>query len=376
MGLPAMTGAEGAGDGTAGRRRRAAEALAHQAGWCGELGSPLYAALLARAAADCEAGGPTAAVLEGREDDPPSSALALRLAGAVHRLVLAGEAPELARHYPSAGGAPGPENDVWRAFRGVLAAEVERLRAGVLEPVQTNEVGRSACLLGGFLEVARATGLPLRLLEVGASAGLNLRFDRYRYESEGFAWGDPASPVRISGVFEGRAPDARTPLAVSSRAGCDSRPIDPCSEAGRLGLRGFVWPDQVERRARLDAALEIAARVPAAVERADACDWLAAHLAPEPGTATVVFHSIVLQYLGQGGSARLAGLVGAAGEAASDAAPVAWLRLEPVLLPSRELGYRLLLTRWPGGGERTLAACSPHGPPVSWRGEESRCSSP
>lgn len=365
------------GDGDEGaRRRRAAEPLARQADWCRALGSPLYGALLARAAADCAAGGPTWGVLEGREDDPAASALALRLAGAVHRLVLRGEAPALARHYPSAGGAPGPDEDVWRAFHGVLAAERECLRALVQEPVQTNEVGRSACLLGGFLAVARATGLPLRVLEVGASAGLNLRFDRYRYESEGFAFGDPSSPVRFTHVFAGAPPDLRGPLAVASRAGCDARPVDPDTEEGRLTLRSFLWPDQGRRRARLDAALELAARVPAPVERADACDWLAARLAPEAGTATVVFHSIVLQYLGLEGAARLAGLVRAAGARASEAAPLAWLRLEPVRLPSGELGFRVLLTRWPGGGERTLAACSPHGPPVSWLDEESRCSSP
>jgi len=360
------------------RRKRAAAPLESQAGWCRTLGSPLYAALLARAAADCEAGGPTWAVLEGSEDDRAETALALRLAGAVHRLVLAGEAPALARHYPSAAGTPGPAEAVWLAFRGVVEAECARLRAGLREPVQTNEVGRSACLLGGFLAVARATRLPLRLLEIGASAGLNLRFDRYRYEGAGVAWGDPASPVRLVDVFDGPAPDLRGSLAVASRAGCDARPVDPDTDEGRLTLRGFLWPDQVERRARLDAALEVAARVPTAVERADACDWLAARLGPgpEPGVATVVFHSIVLQYLGREGAARFAGLVLDAGARASDAAPLAWLRLEPVRLPAGGLAFRVLLTTWPGGRERTLAACSPHGPPVSWLDEESRCSSP
>jgi hypothetical protein len=360
------------------RRKRAAVPLERQAGWCRALGSPLYAALLARAAADCEAGGPTFAVLDGREDDAPETALALRLAGAVHRLVLAGEAPALARHFPSAGGAPGPDDAVWLAFRGVLEAERARLRAGVREPVQTNEVGRSACLLGGFLAVARETALPLRLLEVGASAGLHLRFDGYRYEGAGIAWGDPASPVRLTDLFEGPAPDLRGSLAVASRAGCDARPVHTDTDEGRLTLRSFLWPDQVERRARLDAALEVAARVPAAVERADACDWLAARLATglEAGAATVVFHSIVLQYLGRERAARFAGVVRDAGARASDAAPLAWLRLEPVRLPAGALAFRVLLTSWPGGRERTLAACSPHGPPVSWLDEESRCSSP
>jgi hypothetical protein len=361
------------------RRGRLGRALRSQADWCGRLESPLYAALLARSADDCEAGGPTWRVLEGREDDPGTSALALRFMGAVHRLALAGEAPALAAHYPSAGGEMGDEQHAWSAFRGVLEARRERLRAAVLEPVQTNEVGRCAGLLGGFLALARETGFPLRLLEIGASAGLNLRFDRYRYEGAGAAWGDPGAGVRLLDAFEGPPPDLRGSLAVASRAGCDARPLDPDTEEGRLTLRAFLWPDQVARRARLDGALAVAARVPARVERADACDWLERALAPGPedGAATVVFHSIVLQYLGVEGASRLARLLEEAGARARASAPLAWLRLEPVLLPGGGgLVFRVLLTRWPGGRERVLAACSPHGPPVSWLDEESRCSSP
>jgi len=353
------------------RRAEIADVLRELADWCGRLGSPLYAGILARAADDCRDGGPTWAVLDGHEENARLSALALRLAGAVHRLVLTGEAPALARHYPSAGGTPGDAAEVWRAFRAVLEAERERLRASVVAPVQTNEVGRSACLLGGFLAVARASGLPLRLLEVGSSAGLNLRFDRYRYESPGFAFGDPDSPVRFERIYEGRPPRAFAGrLDVAERAGCDARPLAADTEEGRLALRSFLWPDQAERRARLDAALEVAARVPAPVERADACEWLARRLAPAAGAATVVFHSIVLQYLGRAGAARLAELVREAGARAEPTSPLAWLRLEPVLVPGEGLVFRVLLTSFPGGEERTLAACSPHGPPVSWLAED------
>jgi hypothetical protein len=122
------------------------------------------------------------AVLQGHERDPGPSALALRLMGAVHRLVLRGDAPALARHYPSAGGRPG---DPWPPFLDVLRDWREELAPMIEQPVQTNEPGRCAALLGGFLEVARDTGLPLRLLEVGASAGLNLRFDAYRAATHG-----------------------------------------------------------------------------------------------------------------------------------------------------------------------------------------------
>src|SRR5947199_10373142 len=81
-----------------------ARRLRRQAHACSRLGSPLYAQLLEATAHDVEAGGIAWQVLHGHEADPPDSVPALRLMGAVHRLVLAGQAPELARDYPSVGG--------------------------------------------------------------------------------------------------------------------------------------------------------------------------------------------------------------------------------------------------------------------------------
>src|SRR5216684_432374 len=102
--------------------------------------------------------------------------------GAVHWLVLEGKVPELALYYPSAGGSR-PLEEAWPAFRATVEQNAAALRQLVLHPVQTNEVARSCGLLGGFLMVARETGLPLRLLELGTSAGLNLRWDRYWYQA-------------------------------------------------------------------------------------------------------------------------------------------------------------------------------------------------
>jgi hypothetical protein len=120
------------------------------------------------------------------------------------------------------------------------------------DPVQTNERARCAGLLGGFLEIARRSGLPLRLLEVGASAGLNLRFDSYRDER----WG-PADSGVVRSRLSGRPPLDGS-VRVVARAGCDARPVDPCSEEGRLTLTAYVWADQQERLERLRAALTVA----------------------------------------------------------------------------------------------------------------------
>jgi len=77
-----------------------------QARGCGRDGSPLYHALVSRLGEDHQSGGVVAELLEQWQGNPILQGLAMRLLGAVHHLVLAGEAPELACHYPSAGGKP------------------------------------------------------------------------------------------------------------------------------------------------------------------------------------------------------------------------------------------------------------------------------
>ncbi|HEX2235288.1 MAG TPA: DUF2332 domain-containing protein [Actinomycetota bacterium] len=338
------------------------ESLARQADACARLGSALYAELLGRVAADVEARGVAWELLGARARDPADSMLSLRMLGAVHRLVLAGSAPELARFYPSAGGRE-DASGAWGPFRRVLEDHLEDLRAEVGRPVQTNEVGRSAALLGGFLLVVESTGQPLRILEVGASAGLNLRWDRFRYEARGATWGDDASPVRLCGFNTQRLPPFHVAARVVERRGCDPSPLDPASPEGAATLASFVWPDQLERHRNLRAALEVARRVPAPVDEADAVTWVRTQLSERrDGVATVVFHSIVLQYLEEAARAELEDAIGSAGRAATSSAPVAWLCMEP--LDADAAG--VWLTRWPGGRRRLIARAGYHGPPVIW----------
>jgi hypothetical protein len=343
-----------------------------QADHCLRLGSPLYADLLQRAAVDAEEGGPVAQVLAGHESDPPDSALALRLMGAVHRRVLEGELPALEPYYLHSGASyramstktrTAVAEEAWPAFKQALADDTEALRHLLDRPVQTNEVGRCAALLPGFLAVARATGMPLRLLEVGASAGLNLRWDRYCYEAGDFAWGDPGSPVRLRFQIEGETP-APTAATVAERRGCDRAPLDPASREGRLTLLSFVWPDQTGRINRLRTALDLAAEAPVEVERAGAAEWIGQRLAePREGVATVVFHSIVMQYLPEAERREFERLVENAGRRADVTAPLAWLRMEP----GGEMA-EVRLTRWPAGKETLIAEAGYHGDPVALRG--------
>ena len=348
------------------------ETLDHQRRACVRLGSHLYARVIEGVAEDVAAGGMCASVLGPHAGDPFASALPLRFLGAVHRLVLDGRAPALAAHYPSAGGSPGP--GLAEAFLATVAELRPEIEARLGDGVQTNEVGRAAALAPGYALVARRAGLPLRVLEVGASGGLNLRWDRYWYDTGETTLGDPASPVRFVAVWQapaGAMPDlggpGGAPVEVVERAGCDRNPIDVTTEEGRLTLRAYLWPDQVDRAARLEAAFSVAARVPAAVTGGDLGAWVEERLAePVPGAATVVVHTIVWQYVARESKDRMRGALRRAGERATADAPVAWLRLEPAG-PVADLR----LTWWPGGEETVLATAEYHGVPVYW-GAESR----
>jgi hypothetical protein len=345
-------------------RTKIARHFRWQAGWCRRIGSPLYGELLERAASDVELGGPCATVLEPHAEDPRGSMLALRFMGGVHRLVLAGRAQELARHYPSAGGTP-ERATLWDDFVATVAESQDALHDLMQQTVQTNEVGRAAALLGGWLTIAReCDGLPVCALEVGASAGLLLRWDHYRYEHSSGSWGDPVSPVRLRHPWRGDAPDLSATVAVVERRGCDRNPLDPTSDAGRLTLESYLWADQLDRVARLRAAIEVACRVPAAVDEADAPVWLAEQLAhPRHGVVTVVYHTIVMQYLSDAARAEVEQLIRQAGERARRDAPIAWLSMEP-----GDDAADVRLTIWPDGGERLIARSGFHGADIEWYG--------
>jgi hypothetical protein len=346
-------------------RDHVVERLEFQARSCGWIGSPLYERLIAGAAADAAAGGPTWRVVQPYASDPDGSALVLRFMAAVHRLVLRGEAPQLAAFYPSAGGKATEGAEA--AFLATVAEHEEALRADTAQPLQTNEPGRAAALVGGFLTVAERFGLPLNVLEIGASAGLNLRWDRFLYEARGRTWGDPGSPVRLCDFNTESLPPLHVEATVASRRGCDPRPIDPSTDEGATLLLSFVWPDQPARIRLLRGAIEVARRVPATVDEAPAGTWLEERLRERPeGAATVVFHSIVRQYLDEGEARAVASVIEAAGAAATSSAPFAYLRMEPNEDDSKVVEVRL--TTWPDGTDELLAHTGYHGTAVRWLG--------
>jgi len=337
--------------------------------------APLYAGLLGHLAEDAEQGGVTADLLRPYAAEPLATVPGLRLMGAVHRLVLEGRLPELMAFFPSVGGHADPEA-AWPVLHRALAEHTDELLTLLELPVQTNETGRAAALYGGLLVVATRTGLPVRLLEIGASAGLNLRADRFCYRlghragpaAAGAVLGDPAGRVVLEDPWQGTPPaPLGTVLRVAERRGCDPRPLDPTTPEGRLRLTASVWADDTARLERTRAAIALATRVPATIDAAPAERWLPERLAaPVPGTATVVWHSVVRQYVAPDAWARVGRVLDEAGARATDQAPLAHLALEPEVAPDGTYRFALRLTTWPGGGSEELGTAPGHGVPVTW----------
>jgi hypothetical protein len=330
---------------------------------CRKAGSELTARLMERCVAELEAEGPLARLLSDWQGEPLLDALPQRVVGAVQGLALEGKAPELARFYPSLGGSP-----VWPdtadAFARVIERHAAEIRPRLDTQVQTNEVRRCAALLGGFLAIARS-GLPLRILEIGSSAGLILFWERYRYALGPHAWGDPASPLLLDAEWRGGPPDLDAPVRIASRRGCDLYPLDIRDPAQLRRIESFLWADQPDRHRLLHAAAAALPPEGAPLERIGACEFLRRELAsPARGQATVLFHSHMWWYLSKEDRKEVARCMESAGAAASDDAPVHWLRMEAPGMAFCEIRLR----SWPGGEERLLARAHHHGRWVEWLG--------
>lgn len=325
----------------------------------------MYGELSERVAADVESGGVFATVLAGYHDAPAGHAVPLRLLGGLHRLVLDGRAPQLRRWYPSIGGTWDAEA-AWPEIRRVAASSVEALRASLQQPPQTNEVGRAAALIGGLLCINHDFGYPIRLFEIGASAGLNLRADRYHYRYPGGRWGPNDSPVLIDGAWQGQLPPGGE-VRIVERCGYDIAPLDVTGTDGELTLLSYVWPDQDARMQRLRGAIAVAREVPVQVQRRTAADAVQG-LTLADGTLTVLWHSITWQYLSAEQRAAVRAGIDEVSGRATARSPFAHLTMEPARDgPGAPLKFLVRAARWPGADKPVLAECHAHGPPVRWQ---------
>jgi hypothetical protein len=219
--------------------------------------------------------------------------------GAVHDLFLTDASDPLAAFYPSVSIAPTPTADPVPAFRAFCLAHAEQIRALLQSRrVQTNEVARCAVLLPGFAFVAQHTAAPsLQLVEVGTSAGLLLRWDRYGYDYDG-AWRyglDREVVISCELRGAGLPPFPDHLPAVQSRVGIDLHPIDLHDEDQSRWLQALVWPDQTERANRLRRAIAVARRQPATLVAGDAIVVLPGLLSELPVIGEVcLFHAHTL----------------------------------------------------------------------------------
>ncbi|MEQ1708602.1 MAG: DUF2332 domain-containing protein [Terricaulis sp.] len=336
--------------------------FAEQSALCAEYGSPFTAQLIARMGEDLSAGGPVADLIGDWPSNPRADALSLRLAGALHAAVLTGRDFALAELYPAA--SPSWRmDDVWPAAHAFIAREQNWVREFIRSPPQTNETRRAIGLLAGFLSFARQWSGPVDMLEIGASAGLNLYWDRFAYRTKTWSWGQ-ASPVQIDTDWHGPAPPVDVALKVRQRAACDLNPLDIADVAQVLQLKSYIWPDQADRLARFDGAAALAVEQGVSVERADAAPWLARKLkARADDAATIVYHSVFLQYPPREAREAIIAAIREEGERARPQAPLVWVRLEPEAVTdgvANGLRFVIDITTWPGGERRILGYTDGH----------------
>lgn len=335
------------------------------------MGSPFMEGLLETAADKLTSETTVGARILQWQGNPSDDALGLRFAAGLHWLALCGADQGLIDLYGN-GAIPGLNPAAWDCIEQALENRAPALMRFIEGPPQTNEVGRSAVLFGGFMITANRTGLPLSLREIGSSAGLNLNWHRYGYAPAGtdLEWGNIEGSVVLRPDWEGPLP-VICDVQINDAAGCDLNPADLSAlgsavperdEAKRL--LSYIWPDQKERLARMRGALEIASKHPPLVVRESAATWLK-RVVPEQklGTAQILFHSIVWQYLPEDERTRIRAVIDDASLAATADKPFAWLRMEP-----SEAGKwaELRLSLWPGAQDLHLAIVCYHGKWVRW----------
>jgi hypothetical protein len=336
------------------------EAFRTQAAFCRSAGSPLTGEVCAVLAERLDRKTQTGATILGWPGNPMADALMMRITGGLNALARSGRDPALSALYRARNG------DLAREIPRVLAQWDDWLLPWLEGPPQTNEVARAGALWPGIMAVADRFGPDVELLELGASAGLNLNLDRFGYVLDGIAAGDPGSGVQLKPEWHGKPPIS-APVNVVARAGVDQNPLDVSKPEVVERLMAYVWPDQDERVTRIGAAIALAQANPPLVIKADAADWLEdrlTHAQPE-GVARIVYHSIVLQYVAPEGRARIGAAMQRAGATASAQRPLAWLSYEfPAVAPAAEIR----LTLWPGGESRPLGHAHPHGAVIDWTG--------
>lgn len=333
-----------------------------QAEACAALGSPFTARVLALVADGLRPGSPVAErLLNWPEDQLKPDAVALRLAGALHHLVLTGQAPMLARLYAACDTVA--DAQLWRVLEAALRLNAEAILATLDSAPQTNELGRSAVYIAASHWLSAAYGLPLVVSELGSSAGLNLLWDHYALRIADHHYGPQDADITLVPDWHGHLPPMAPPI-VRSRAGVDLNPLDPLTD--RVRLLSYIWADQADRLDRTTRALDLVAEKRPEIARANAIDWLEARLArPIPQAVHLVCHTIAWQYFSEADQARGQAMLSRAGTRTRSDEPLAHLAMED---DGQGPGAALSLHLWPGDERISLGRADYHGRWVDWQG--------
>ncbi len=295
---------------------------------------------------------------------------------AVQYLLLSGVDHPLAAHYPIVSGAERPQTPAFPLFRDFVLTHREAVLNLVrTRSTQTNVVRRCACLLPAFSIIATEADAPLALIDLGASGGVNLNFDRYGYcylraGAEERRWGSPTAAVQLESDLRGPGvfPDLLDDIPVASRVGVDLNPINLRDAEQLRWLQALIWPEHIERHARLIAAAAELDASPVELHRGDGAELLHELIrAAPPDSALVVYATVALYQFGRG---RIAQIQQTLREAAQHR-PI-WL----LTLEGRE--PQLSLTRYAHGDaiRQMLANASPHGWWMEWAAPASPAAPP
>lgn len=289
------------------------------------------------------------------------------LFAAVQYLLLDGEGPDLATHYPAVAGAEArPQGDLVGLFREFLRDHRVHLTELVANRrVQTNEVRRCTTLLPAFT-AANRDGRPLALIEVGASAGLNLLFDRYRYDYGTSVVGPEGAGLTLTcEIAAGHPPLPDRLPEVATRVGLDLHPIDVNDADAVRWARALIWPEQLDRVERFETAVAIARENPPPLLKGNALDLLPDTIEAMPADAGVlVYHSFVLNQWAPEDRSRLDDLLMARSRSRS-------IDRVAVEMETRGVAYPAIThTRYSGGEATTrrLGTAHYHGVWLRWEG--------
>jgi len=333
-----------------------------QAMACTALGSPFTSRLLILLAQNLTPDTAVGARILNWTGDASNrgDSVPLRLTGALHALVLQGETPQLAAAYPPNGV---DDTTLWQAVYRAFVTHETQIQDWLNSAPQTNEVRRSAALMPAMLSLQKMFDKPLIMSELGASAGLNLNWNKFGLVLNDQYFGTPNSSVQLAPDWAGPLPPALLPQVIG-KAGCDLNPLAPSRDA--LRLRAYIWADQSERMQRTKAAIAIALQENAPVARGDAAAWLMARLsAPQNGAVHVVYHTVAWQYFPQATQDACNTALQQAGAKATDNAPLAHIGMEA---DGKGDGAGLTAQIWPGGKKYDLGRADFHGRWVNWRG--------